>query len=199
MTPEPIAATATDDAVPTEEPGRLLVAGDGHGGYAAGGPLDIELLHRVEQFLYREARLADEHEYDAWEALWADDGVYWVPAGHDDIDPTTTMSVIFDNRSRIRLRIRQYHTGKRHSQIPPSSLRRTISNVELLGEDPEDPELLLVGANFHVFESRERGIVHWVGRYDYKLRRRGESFEIVFKKVRIVANDRPLHTLAFLI
>jgi len=41
--------------------------------------------------------------------------------------------------------------------------------------------------------------VHWAGRYDYKLRRRGDSFEIVFKKVRIVGNDRPLHTLAFLI
>ncbi len=34
---------------------------------------------RVEQFLYREARYADEHDYDAWEALWTDDALYWVP------------------------------------------------------------------------------------------------------------------------
>ena len=30
-------------------------------------------LQEIEQFLYREARLADEGDYDAWEALWTDD------------------------------------------------------------------------------------------------------------------------------
>ncbi|MCK9248049.1 MAG: aromatic-ring-hydroxylating dioxygenase subunit beta [Solirubrobacteraceae bacterium] len=181
-------------------PAAPTVAGDGPDGYAVTrGPVDLQLLHEVEQFLYREARLADDHEYDAWEALWADDAIYWVPANGDDIDPTTSMSVIFDNRSRIGLRIKQYHTGKRHSQTPPSALRRNVTNVELLGTDPDADDLLLVGANFLVFESRERGIVHWAGRYEYKLRRKGETFEIAYKKVRIVGNDRPLHTLAFLI
>jgi len=37
----------------------------------AGQDLD---LRQIEQFLYREARYADEHDYDAWEALWTDDG-----------------------------------------------------------------------------------------------------------------------------
>ena len=34
-------------------------------------------------FLYREARLADEARYAEWLALWTDDGVYWVPATGD--------------------------------------------------------------------------------------------------------------------
>ena len=38
-------------------------------------------LSEAEQFVYREARLADSHDYDGWEALWTDDAVYWVPAG----------------------------------------------------------------------------------------------------------------------
>ena len=45
------------------------------------------LLDEVTQFVYREARLQDEHAYDAWEALWTDDGVYWVPANGDGGDP----------------------------------------------------------------------------------------------------------------
>src|ERR1700694_510736 len=94
--------------------------------------IDLDLLREVEQFLYREARLADEHAYDDWEALWTDDAIYWVPFGSDDSDPSTQMSVIYDNRSRISTRIKQSHTGKRHSQTPPSRLRRLISNVELL-------------------------------------------------------------------
>ena len=37
------------------------------------------MLADVEQLIYREARYQDEHAYDEWEALWTDDGVYWVP------------------------------------------------------------------------------------------------------------------------
>ena len=90
-------------------------------------------LRQIEQFLYREARYADEHDYDAWEALWTDDALYWVPAGPNASDPTAQMSVICDNRNRISTRLNQLRTGKRHSQSPPSSMRRVISNIEVLG------------------------------------------------------------------
>ena len=45
------------------------------------------LLSAVTAFIYKEARFQDEHQYEAWEALWTDDGVYWVPANGADIDP----------------------------------------------------------------------------------------------------------------
>ena len=49
---------------------------------------DVALTRtEVEDFLYREARLADENDYDGWEALWTDDAVYWVPADSAEIDP----------------------------------------------------------------------------------------------------------------
>jgi 3-phenylpropionate/cinnamic acid dioxygenase small subunit len=167
--------------------------------------LDVELLKQVEQFVYMEARLQDEHQYDAWEALWADDAIYWVPANADDIDPTTQMSIIFDNRSRISTRIRQLHTGKRHAQNPASRLRHLISNVELLGSDDESGEVE-VGANFLVYESRDRGVTLWAGRHEWTLRRTDDgdsagtnAFKIARKKVTLVNNDRALSTLAFLI
>jgi len=158
--------------------------------------VDIELLREVEQFIYCEARLADEHEYDAWEALWTDDAIYWVPAGGSDPDPTKTMSIIFDNRSRISTRIKQLHTGKRHAQVPESRLRRLMTNVELLGEEEGD---VLAGANFLAVEARERGTQLWAGRVEYKLRRTGDGLRMARKKVVLVDNDRPLYTLAFLI
>ena len=64
------------------------------------------LISAVTAFIYKEARLQDEHAYEAWEALWTDDGVYWVPANGDNIDPEKEMSIIYDNRSRISLRIK---------------------------------------------------------------------------------------------
>src|SRR6202158_1523493 len=91
-------------------------------------------LSAVTAFIYKEARLQDEHQYEAWEALWTADGVYWVPANGADIDPEKEMSIIYDNRSRISLRIKQLLTGKRHTQTPQSRLRRIVSNIELLDE-----------------------------------------------------------------
>lgn len=162
--------------------------------------LDLEQLALVEQFIYREARLQDELQYDAWEALWTDDAIYWVPANGDDTDPTRQMSIIFDNRARIATRIKQLHTGKRHSQTPPSKLRRLISNVELLGDGRDDAGGdIRAGANFLVYESRERGVTLWAGRSEYRLRRTGDGLRMAYKKVALVDNDRPLYTLAFLI
>jgi benzoate/toluate 1,2-dioxygenase subunit beta len=158
---------------------------------------DRELgLRQIEQFVYREARYADEHDYDAWEALWTDDALYWVPAAGDLADPGGQMSVIYDNRSRIATRLNQLRTGRRYAQTPPSSLRRVVSNVELLGRDGDDT---VVGANFILAESRERGVVTWAGRITYRLRWADGEMRMAGKQVLLVNRDQPLPTLAFLI
>ncbi len=153
-------------------------------------------LEDVTQFIYREARLQDEHQYDAWENLWTDDGVYWVPANGDDIDPEQKMSILYDNRSRIALRIRQYHTGKRFSQTPQSRLRRLVSNVEILSDDGSE---IRAAANAMVFESQTRGDVIWASRNEYTLRREDNGFRMVLKKVMLVNNHTALYSMAFLI
>lgn len=43
------------------------------------GTIDTETARRVEQWMYREARLLDEERYDDWLELLADDIHYWVP------------------------------------------------------------------------------------------------------------------------
>ncbi|MGQ0837552.1 aromatic-ring-hydroxylating dioxygenase subunit beta [Actinokineospora sp.] len=152
---------------------------------------------RIEQFLYREARLADEHDYTGWESLWTDDGLYWVPANGDDTDRMTQMSIIHDNRNRISTRIKQFSTGRRLSQVPASRLRRVVSNVEVLGIEENGDTT--VEANFVLVESRERGKELWAGRYTYRLRTVDDELRMSYKKVALVDNDRVIPTLSFLI
>jgi len=86
----------------------------------------------VTEFVYREARLADEARYAEWHALWTDDAVYWVPATADPTaDPDKHLSHIYDNRARLDTRIKLLQTGHRYSQEPPSLMRRLISNIEI--------------------------------------------------------------------
>jgi benzoate/toluate 1,2-dioxygenase beta subunit len=157
---------------------------------------DIDVLRAVEQFLYREARLCDEHHFAEWEALWTDDATYWVPANGDDTDPTRQISVLFDNRARIATRVRQLESGKRHAQSPPSRLARLVGNIEILADDGSE---LRIASVFTIHESRSRGITVWAGRYEHLLRRTDDGLRMVRKSARLVDNDRPIPTLAFLI
>lgn len=171
-------------------------------------PADLASLlrqHEITQFLYREARLQDEHRFQEWEALWTDDALYWVPANGEQMDPEREMSIIYDNRSRISLRIRQFLTGKRYAQLPQSRLRRVIGNVELLGEDGDGENEgktrgTRVTANMLLYESHRRGQILWAARNEYLLRR-GEdgAWRMAFKKVALVNNEGPLTTMGFLI
>ncbi len=153
-------------------------------------------LEEVTRFIYREARFQDEHDYDAWEALWTDDGIYWIPANGEGKNPDEEMSIVYDNRSRISLRIRQLHTGKRHSQTPRSSLRRVVSNIEILGIEGEDTR---VTCNALVFESNLRGETLWASRNEFLFRRVGGDLKMALKKVILANNHTALYTLSFLI
>ncbi|MGE4307444.1 MAG: aromatic-ring-hydroxylating dioxygenase subunit beta [Novosphingobium sp.] len=158
---------------------------------------DLLLHHEISQFLFHEALLQDEHLYSDWEALWTQDAIYWVPANGDDTtDPDMEMSIIYDNRSRIALRIRQLYTGRRYAQEPRSSIRRVLSNIQIDGVEGDE---LQVSANAMVFESHRRGDVVWACRYKYVLRRTEEGLRMVRKTVLLPNNAKALYTLAFLI
>ncbi len=156
---------------------------------------DLVEMNQISQFLYKEARLQDEHRFAEWEALWTDDAIYWVPANGSGGDPEQEMSIIYDNRSRIALRIRQFFTGKRFSQNPGSRLRRVVANIEKLGDEERGTR---VAANMVLFESSRRGSAVWAARNEYLLRQEGGQWRMAFKKVDLVNNDTALLTMAFL-
>ena len=110
-----------------------------------------EADHRaVADFLYREARLADEARYAEWLALWTDDGVYWVPATTEpDPDPERQLSHVYDNRARVETRVKLLQTGVRYSQEPASRMRRLVSNIEVEAADGGE---LVAGSNFLLAE-----------------------------------------------
>ena len=145
-------------------------------------------------FVFTEARLADEARYSDWEALWDDDGLYWVPM-RPSADPETTVSYIYDNRARIRSRVAQLNTGVRHSQTPPSVMRRTVSNFEVVGEDGDT---VTVASNFVLVEYRF-AVTVWAGRYLHRIRRSSGALRLAGKTVHLVNAGGPIPTMAFLI
>jgi 3-phenylpropionate/cinnamic acid dioxygenase small subunit len=169
---------------------------------APGAGRGAESIRReIEAFLFREARLADESRYEDWEALVTDDMHYWVPAATADYDPSSRLSYINDNRSRLATRIRQLKTGVRHAQTPPSVMRRLVSNIEILSADDETGAYE-VSSNFVLYELAHQAtgdIRIWAGRSIHRLRRVDGRLKMAAKRVDLVNAAGPIPNLTFLI
>src|SRR5687767_1690242 len=102
-----------------------------------------ELRERVADFLALEAELIDSHQYDAWLSLWAEDGIYWVPANEDDYDPRLHISIIYDDFQLLEERCFRLSSGVAHSQEPHSRLCHVIGNVQV-GAESDDASSVAV-------------------------------------------------------
>ncbi len=150
----------------------------------------------VEGFLYREARLMDEHRYAEWLALWVEgDCCYWVPCNDDDIDPSREVSLIYDDRDRLTQRVARLISGSVLAQDPQPRMRRIVSNIEIAERDAE----LTVCSNFILTIAKGATQQIWAGRSIHELRRGGDSFKIARKKVLLVNADQEMPLLQFLI
>jgi len=151
---------------------------------------------QVEQFIYHEADLMDEHRYDEWLALWTDDALYWVPSGRDDIDPKREISLIYDDRVRLQVRITRLKSGFAHAQEPKSRMRRVVSNI--VTKEAENGDIV-VFSNFLLTELRRGKQDTFAGRTVHRLRPDNGSFRLASKKVLLVNNDEHIDNLTFLI
>lgn len=162
-------------------------------------PIPETDYRRICNFLFLECQLADEGKWEEWEELLADDMHYWVPVNGDDSDPDLDVSIINDNRSRLRTRLKQLRTGTRHSQAPISVLRRVLSNIVIARNEDGSFQ---VGATMVVYEYQNQSTMTmnvWPARVQYHLREKGDAFEIAEKRVDLVMATATVPTMAFVI
>jgi benzoate/toluate 1,2-dioxygenase subunit beta len=152
---------------------------------------------RIENFLYREARLMDENAYEKWLALWAaEDICYWVPSCAEETNPAEQISIIYDNRKLLEARIKRLASGYAFAQDPKSRMRRVISNIEI---EANPDGTVTAWSNFALGEFRRGTQDIFVGRTMHQLRPEGDSFKILLKKVLLINSDGFIDNLTFLV
>jgi len=155
------------------------------------------IRERVENFLYKEARLMDENAYLEWADLFADDCLYWVPSNLEDYDPDKHVSIMYGDRNFLKNHVERLAEGKAFAQQPRSRMRRIVSNIEI--EDAENDDELRVFANFSVTEIRKHEQRTHAGRSEYKLTSENDTFRIKYKKVNLVSLDEAQDNVTFLL
>jgi 3-phenylpropionate/cinnamic acid dioxygenase small subunit len=143
-------------------------------------------------FLYREARLLDRGDFDAWLELYTDDCLFWMPAWRDDGTqteyPDRELSLIF-------------YRGRRNLQDRVQRIRSTVSVASkvmprvshMVGNvlaEVVDGAIIRVDSSFivNVQDIRSRRSHAYFGRYEHELRLEGATWKISQKIIRLM-ND----------
>ena len=97
--------------------------------------VSLETQRAVEQFLYRQAEILDEKQWDDWLALFTEDGHYWMPANEDDTTGHRVPAIFWEDHDIMTMRIRRNSHPRAHSQAPHNRLNHVVSNVIIESED----------------------------------------------------------------
>ena len=152
----------------------------------------------LEDFLFEEARLLDDREFERWSELFLDDGYYWMPAKPNQANPYDHVSLFYDNKETMETRIRRLRHPLVHVQIPHSTSLHLISNVTL--GVPERADEITLRSNFIMFEDRppeERRI--FAGRTTHRLRQLNGRLGIVLKRVDLTNSTTSFPALSLFI
>ena len=150
---------------------------------------------KVEEFLYREARLLDTQQLEAWLDLFTEDASYWLPLERGQPDPFETSSIIHDDRTLLELRVKQARHPRAHARLPLARTVHQVGNVMVLSDEGGE---LKVSSTLTLIEFRSERQRVWGALVEHRLRRAGESFRIAHKRVELVNSEGEIDGVAIL-
>jgi 3-phenylpropionate/cinnamic acid dioxygenase small subunit len=148
------------------------------------------LQFEIEQFLYHEARLLDEAKLDAWLALFADDGFYWIPTQPDQTDPFNHISILHEDRGVLALRIARLQHPRAYSSTPFPRTARMVGNV-MVTEGAAGDRSIIAKSTLFVAEYRAGDRLLRACLATHHLRRTDEGLRIVLKRVDLIDAESP--------
>ena len=145
----------------------------------------FELWHRVQQFLFHEARLLDERRLQEWLELYADDAEYWVPYAWGQESPRDHVSLFYETKTLLGMRVDRLARELSPLDSPAARVNHYLTNV-LVEEGAE----LIARAQLLFVEYRREEQRWFAGRTTWRLRLRGEQFLIAAKRVDLLNADQ---------
>lgn len=155
-----------------------------------------DLKGEAEAFLIAEAHLLDSGRFEEWLALFAEDGFYWVPAAPGQADPLNHLSIFYEDKSVLAMRVRRLAHPRLYSALPPPRTAHLVGNVTAAhaaepGIDCEARSTLMV-AEYRAGQGGGDGRGDrrlWAGRQLHRLRRTPAGWRIVLKRVDLIDCD----------
>ncbi|MEK6668904.1 MAG: benzoate 1,2-dioxygenase small subunit [Pseudomonadota bacterium] len=106
-------------------------------------PMNIE---QVQAFLFREARLLDDKQWDDWLACYHPAAEFWMPSWDDDgeltRDPQREISLIYyPNRGGLEDRVFRIKTERSAASTPEPRTGHNLHNIEIVSQQGEEVQV----------------------------------------------------------
>ncbi len=154
-------------------------------------------VDEVEQFLYAEARMLDDRDFEGWLECYAPDAEFWMPAWDDDdtlvTDPQREISLIwYGNRGGLEDRVFRIRTDRSSAtSLPEPRTGHNITNVEIIGQEGDSVD---VRFNWFTLYYRYETVDTYFGTSFYTLDLSSGRPRIKSKKV-VLKNDYIHHVV----
>ena len=152
-------------------------------------PADVTPQQLIDLVLL-EARLLDEARYDDWNALFASDGIYWVPLEPDQPEGAQHTSHLFEDKLLRDLRIAR--------GLLRRSMRRSRSRSHHLLQLPSVEQFepaanrFVTRCQFHYTESQGDELQFYVGTFFHHLCLQDGALRMTLKRVNLLNCDAAL-------
>ena len=169
----------------------------------------ILLKDEIQDFLYREAELLDERNFEEWLELLTDDIRYWMPMRRNvkanELDREFTregqdVNWFDEGKETLDRRVRQILTGVHWAEEPLSRICHFVTNVQLLRAEPSitDPIEVSVKCRFLIYRNRVQTETDFlIGKREDTLRKVNGEWKISQRKIILDQNVLLAKNLTF--
>ena len=158
---------------------------------------EIATLETVRAFLYKEARLLDDRQFDEWLQCYHPVSEFWMPAWDVDDrltgDPQNEISLIYyDNRGGIEDRVFRIKTDRSSAtSLPEPRTGHNITDIEIMEQDGDQVK---VRFNWFTLYFRYNTTDTYFGTSFYTIHLAGGE-PIILKKKVVLKNDYIHHVV----
>ena len=105
-------------------------------GIPAEAGVSLETHRAVEQFLFRQAEILDNREWESWLNLFTKDGIYWMPASLEQTAGEGVPNIFYEDHYLMRTRAKRIEHPRAWSQHLTNRTSHVVSNAIVEREDP---------------------------------------------------------------
>lgn len=149
-------------------------------------------------FVVFEARLLDARRFEEWNALFTDDGYYWVPLIPDQEDGLNHTSHMYEDKLLRDLRVARLHNPRAFSQQPPSRCHHLLQTPTVETFDAS-ANRYVVRTEFHYTESQGDDLQFYVGTCYHHLIVQDGALRMTLKRVNLLNCDAALSAVQLFI
>ena len=157
---------------------------------------DPQLTAEATNLLNYEAWLLDQGRLDQWLDLYTSDATYWIPLEAGQSDPLEVSSILYDDMTLLKVRVKQYADARAHARRPAA---RTVHQVGNVMVSYAADQAFGVTSTLVVVEYRLERQRIWGASVQHGLRRTAMGLRICSKRVDLVNSESELDGINILL